>query len=744
MKNLALLIWLVMGQAAFGQTVIVKSGDHPGFTRLVLELPEPTEWHVGRTAEGYELRIAGENLRFDVTHVFDEIKRNRLAAIWMDPASGGLRIGIACACHALPFEFQPGIIVVDLRDGPPPKGSSFELALDGSVDGIGAAELTGHPALRPRARPRTAMVVDDLATKIAPNYHWLVSGEPQPVEAKLPEPAFEIVDEGHDIGPLKEALLRQLSRGAAQGIVQMENPSLSARNSGDALLVGPRADIHLGNAPGFDVMTKREPEGSMIKDGADCTADQDLDVPSWGNDQSVSIQLSDARAHLVGEFDKPDDAAVSIAAKLFIYLGFGVEARQLLAEMPVENTDAALWRSMAALVDGQPDPTGPFANMQTCDTAAALWASIAMPQFSEAEKPRSDAVLRAFSALPAHLRQNLGPDLAAKFLAIADLATARSINSAVQRSIVEPGPEIALMKASIDFAAGDAGSASAQMAAVLTEAGPATAETLIAMVDAQIAAGEAIDPETPTALAALLREQAGSDLEPTLRRAQILALASSGDFDQAFALLSDMAIAEPDLWRILAKSGADSAILNHAVLPQDVAVPDLNAAERSQIAVRLQTLGLSEAALAWIGTRTDETNKADLILAATASLSIGDADASLAWVDGVEDSAASELRARAFWLQGRPIEAAQAWQIAGNTEAELRAQSWAHNWGHLSQSDSSPWQAAAALVAAGAGNDGQKPPGPLAVGAALVADSVAARATLTAFLQSVPSPSPTD
>jgi tetratricopeptide (TPR) repeat protein len=740
MIRLALSIWLATVQLGFSQTVAVKSGDHPGFTRLVLELPQPTEWQVGRTAEGYELRIVGENLRFDVTRVFDEIQRNRIAAIWMDPKTGGLRIGIACACYALPFEFRPGIIVIDLRDGPPPKGSSFELALDSPADSVGEAELAARPTLRPRARPRTEFATHGHATPAAPNYDWLASSEPRMIETEVPETAFEIVEQRGDIGPLKDALLRQLSRGAAQGVVQMQQPSLSARNSGDPLPVGPRANIHLGVAPGFDVMTKQAPEGTLIEDGADCIAEENLDLSGWANDQPFATQLSDGRADLIGEFDKADEAAVAVAAKLFIHFGFGAEAQQLLNEMPVNDADAVLWKSMAKLVDGQPDPTGPFKNMQTCDTAAALWASMALPQLNAAEKPRSDAVLRTFFALPGHLRQNLGPDLAAKFLAIDDLATARSISSAVRRSVAEAGPEIALMKASIDFAAGDVDAAGAQLEALLPDAGPVIAETLIAMVDAQIASGEAVDPETPIALAAMLREQIGSDLEPALRRAQILALASSGDFDQAFELLPEMAAAEPDLWELLAKSGSDTAILNHAVLPQDAGLPDLAAAERGQIAAHLQALGLSDAALRWIGPMSNETSHADRILAATASLSTGDATTGLAWIDGLEDSAASDLRAKALSQLGRLTEAAQAWQSAGNTDAALRAQSWARNWDELSISGASSWQAATRLVVAGTGEDVQKAPGSLALGLALVADSAAARATLTTLLQGVPGP----
>jgi hypothetical protein len=742
MKILSILIWLVSSGLAIAQTVVIKSGDHPGFTRLVLELPKAADWQMGRTAEGYELRIADENLRFDLTGAFKDIQRNRLAAIWMDPKSGGLRLGIACACHALPFEFRAGIIVIDLRDGPPPKGSSFELALDGTD----AVQLVARPSQRPQARPRKFAAATLPPDGPQPSYDWLVSDAPDIREKQPLHPALPaaVTLKTADIGPLKDALLQQLSWGAAQGIVQMTMPSLASRNAASPRPIGPRAAIHLGEVPGFDVATSREPAHVLIKDGAACIADKTLDVTGWGDDQPAPIQLANSRANLIGEFDRPNPKDVITAVKILIYLGFGAEARQMLAQMQVDDPDSGLWQSMAGLVDGGHDPEGPFMGMQTCDTAAALWATLALPKLTVGSPPRTDAVLRAFSALPAHLRRNLGPDLAAKFLAIDDVATARSISHSVQRGISETDTDadVAVMDAQIDIASGDPSAATAQLAPVLAQAGPNAAATIIALVDARVAAGDAIDLETSVALAALIREQAGSDLEPALRRAQILALGSAGDFDQAFALLPEMASAEHDLWQILARSGSGTAILNHAVMAPDASLPAISAADRSQIAVQLSALGLPDAALVWIGAQTGNSSDADRLLAAKTYLSRGEPDAGLAWIEGLNDSAALELRAEALWRLGKPAEAAEAWANAGNTDAELRARSWAQNWDALSKSEASSWQAAAGLLTAAPGQDIVNAPGPLALGTALVADSSSARAILTALLASVPSPVP--
>lgn len=740
MNRLAVIFWLLFSPFATAQTVVVQSGDHAGFTRLVIELPKAALWKMGRTAEGYELLLPDETLQFDVTDVFENIQRNRLAAIWTDPVSGALRIGVACACHAIPFEFRPGIIVIDVRDGPPPTGSSFELALAG----YDTPDLAKKPTPRPRARPPVASGPTDPLRGRKQTYSWLTPSALAPAQEILPDMSLPVSAASYtDLTPLKEALLSQLSQGAAQGLVQMEQPKLSNRSAAEALPLGPRANIRFGDVPGFIASTRPASDDTLINGGAECLPDEMLNVADWGSDQAVAIQLAVSRTNLIGEFDKPNPPKVIGAVKLLIYLGFGAEARQMLKQMPVDDAKSRLWNGMAILVDGASDDKGPFSGMQTCDTAAALWSALASPQFKQSDQPQSDAILRAFSALPAHLRRSIGPRLSAKFLSIGDLSTSRSLSNSVLRATSEAGATLAVMKATLDMASGDPAAATAELEPVLAEAGPATADVLIALVDAQIAANVAVTSETAIALAALLREQKGSDLAPALQRAQILALGSSGDFDQAFALLPIAPSASSDLWTLLAKSGSGSAVLNHAVLPNNATLPTLTAPLRSQIATQLLDLGLPDAALVWIGELTDNLTVPDRILSARAYLEKGDPASSLNWISGVDDSTAAEIRAEALWQAGKPAEAAMAWARAGNIEAELRAQGWAQNWGVLAKSDASSWQAAAALLAAGVPDDVLKPSGPLALGNALVADSATVRATVSNLLTLVPGPQTT-
>ena len=116
---------------------------------------------------------------------------------------------------------------------------------------------------------------------------------------------------------------------------------------------------------------------------------------------------------------------------------------------------------------------------------------------------------------------------------------------------------------------------------------------------------------------------------------------------------------------------------------------------------------------------------------------MGEAEAALKDIENLPGPEAAELRAQALVALGRPALAANEWAAAGNTDAELRAQSWAGNWDDLAARDSSVWQAAAGLARAAAPKD---TPGPLALGNALVADSAKARSALVTLLGAIVGP----
>ena len=95
MIRIALCLWLACAAQAFAAPVQVKAGEHNGFTRIVVDYGKAVQWQVGRTDDGYELRIEGDQPEYDFTDSFKIIGTSRLVSLWADQPAGAMRMGVA-------------------------------------------------------------------------------------------------------------------------------------------------------------------------------------------------------------------------------------------------------------------------------------------------------------------------------------------------------------------------------------------------------------------------------------------------------------------------------------------------------------------------------------------------------------------------------------------------------------------------------------------------------------------------
>lgn len=163
----------------------------------------------------------------------------------------------------------------------------------------------------------------------------------------------------------------------------------------------------------------------------------------------VVTQIGLARTGIVGEFDTPSEEAILRSARFHVFLGFGAEARQYIGLLPPDAIKALpILDAMAHIMDEEAANPNPFAGMEACDTAAALWANLANgPTVPLLPGTNGAAVARSLSAFPVHLRSHLGPALVDKFLAAGDQETARLLRDAILRLPVEGDPDTTLMDA---------------------------------------------------------------------------------------------------------------------------------------------------------------------------------------------------------------------------------------------------------------------------------------------------------
>jgi hypothetical protein len=726
----ALALLLFLASPALATPVEVTSGEHDGFTRIVLNFGAQTDWQFGRVVDGYRFRPIGTNADYDLRAVFQRIGQSRLAAISANESTSELDIGFACACHAIPFEFRPGIVVIDLRDGPPPKGSSFEdlladLPIPDSTDFATGAALINPLDLPPAPEP----------PKLAAPYNWTdrfaqIEENTALTAANTFAPQPSSVP---NLQPLRDQLLRQLSRGASEGVVDLALPQTNAEIPKKTEVEAAR--VALGALEGVSTKTVRTPDQSIGSEGEICITNADLDVMNWGGEAGAADQLATDMTALVGEFDQPEAEAVTRAVRARINLGFGVEARQILQAFRGASPQEASLMGMSYIVDGDVDPTERFSGQGQCNTAAALWAALSDREISSLSQIDSKAVVLAFSALPDTLRRHLGPSLIDVFLNLQDQATATTLRNIVLRASNDVTSEIAVMEAKIDIAAGDPAAAETHLDDATTGATTSSAKALMARVQARIDQNLPVDKETVTALTALQSEMAKSDIGPELATALVHAQAASGDFASAFAGLADLPAEAATVWKLLANLADDSSFLTYAAAhPAEMA----GIAQETILAIaqRLAMLGMADSALNWmqIGNQTQGP------LLARIHIARQDGRAALQALEGDLSAQAEDLRGQALGLLGDYPAAAEIFAPLSEP-AQVQALARAQDWQSLAELPQSEWSALAKnLLESETPTPEVDSFGPLARGLALAEKSAATRAEIEELLTAVAAP----
>ncbi len=173
--------------------------------------------------------------------------------------------------------------------------------------------------------------------------------------------------------------------------------------------------------------------------------------------------------------------------------------------------------------------------------------------------------------------------------------------------------------------------------------------------------------DTAEQIAALEHDYRKTPTGRRLRRAHLLAIASAGDFDGAFteiaALKGDGEAGETgakDLWRLLAETGTDEALLRHGLRAQSA--PEAARKTADSMGQRLIGLGFPEAARSWATIYAPPSDAETLILA-QAALDEGDPGTALATLQDMTGDMATRLRAQALAASGDHDAAAEdLWQ----------------------------------------------------------------------------------
>ncbi len=110
---LALALWPL---AAGAEDVRIRSGEHAGFSRIVLEFGERPPWSLRLGDRRATVLLGPGDRRLDAKDVFARIPRTRIRAV--TATAEGLELELGCDCAVTAFEVRRAALAIDVADAP--------------------------------------------------------------------------------------------------------------------------------------------------------------------------------------------------------------------------------------------------------------------------------------------------------------------------------------------------------------------------------------------------------------------------------------------------------------------------------------------------------------------------------------------------------------------------------------------------------------------------------------------------
>ncbi|WP_417246679.1 hypothetical protein [Celeribacter sp.] len=691
----------LMPQVLFAEVITVRSGEHAGFSRLVMQFSEKTDWAFGRSEHGYEFHVPGEDIYFDTSAVFQKIPRQRIANV--KSGNGYLRLTIPDNVHADVFELREGRVVVDIKDGAPETSSEFEQPLTKYVN---RDETVSPPSLGVEGKDAVSVPVanDFVISGEGGDGFVSVAEEWMPDEESNEEPdiGFPLKSDSmahdassatllnaedafsehlDDVNDLERKLLEQIGRAVTQGLLEPEvsqadravNGTIEPQEMAVSTDSGNHDSIKSEEQPvdlshmHIQSSIDRERAGAaeqQIIEGSQsiCLDDRQVQISQWGRAMEDGQSLSHLRAKILGEFDRPDPKGIRDLARYYLYMTFGAEAKSVLRDFGVKVEGHDILWAMADIMDqGFTEVSSPLSHQFHCDTSVAFWSVLSEKVLDQDEDYNVNSILSTFSALPFHLRQHLGPILSDRFLIIGDTESVQYIQNAMLRVNKRQSDASVLLNAKLALAEGDLKSGEDKLKDIIAENGTHAPEALVKLIQLKAKDGEEIDESIAETVEAFAVEFRGDPFEGKLQEAVTLAQIYSGKpevvVEKIFALKQEEGSDNQDLANLtsraleaLAQVPDDTLFLKTIWQHKDgISQADFSNSARLAVSRRLLDLGFFKQALEFMLEADGLMGDGAKILLAEAFYGIGDMGNALKYALGVNHESAREIAAKSYF-----------------------------------------------------------------------------------------------
>ena len=727
--RIILTLWLLLlPLAVSAQQVSVRSGEHDGFTRLVVYFPPNVTSDIIEGEDQVEI-IPSRPLSFDLSSVFSRIARTRVASVRQDAPEGSLHLQLACDCPLRREVLVGNVLVLDILDPKQPSGSQ-----PNEISQTVPARVVFPPV--PQRSLQDARRISDSVT------------------AAFPSASETSADRIARLAEIENAMVQQIARTATQGILDIGSGGIEAPMSDKMAQPSQPEDPEPtqmkkppkgGTRMHTSLLDDRSMEDPVTADGQKCLSDAQVDIAAWAGEADFLTELGHRRNNLIGEFDTKNATEIKALARFYIAYGFGAEARNTLKMLDESGMDVRSLRSMAAILDFgfDPDPS-PFRHQSDCENSVALWSILSQERLPPDETVAAGTVLRSLNSLPQPLREVLGLELANRLIAAGHTDLSQGVLRILERSGVADSPKHSLVEGKLELVEGSQGPAEAALIDAMSGSNEASPEALILLVEEKMRRDTPVEEDLAELLGAYVLQYRDSPIASDLMRVEIQARASAGQFDTAMQLLNEreaqglsVGVAKR-LRNIIAKAvldrGAESDAIRIGFTMMRDHPQDLNKGVAMALSDRFVEAGFPDLAMEFGEGLRFETTQDLRMTRARAALASGRPQRAEAELIGLETREAAEIRARSQEAAGDFLSATETYDALSQVDAAEENALRSGDWTRLQNSDDALRAALSTLM-----RDEDTLPdetaGQLAQSRRLLQDTAASRQTIQDLLE---------
>lgn len=118
MIRTSLFALIIAAPSWAAEVVTITSGEHDGFTRLVLRVDPANGWSLKQDNRAAELTITAPDFTFNEANIFTRIAKTRLLSTSTEDkgSNSSFHMNLACACRVNAYEYLDTYIVIDIFD----------------------------------------------------------------------------------------------------------------------------------------------------------------------------------------------------------------------------------------------------------------------------------------------------------------------------------------------------------------------------------------------------------------------------------------------------------------------------------------------------------------------------------------------------------------------------------------------------------------------------------------------------